>query len=519
MNGSKPADHDDETKTATGKNKSTPPAPQTNNKTDPTLKPKNLFTTENKKAPALTNQSDLTKIIINRQLKIVRVADEAGTIDGMSTDKPKPGHDEEANSEIDPDDASQTDSDADTFKSSDTVDKQLRKILLDSGSSLGSDNSSSVSTLPGSHNKCTGTKKSHTPLDDPNQVPDTTGKITKITTENITTAPTPETKTAQDSLKPEDPDDMKGLDSDKESSNSTDSSSSTSTTPGNEAQQNTTTNKTRKKSVSIAANVNVTNKIDKVDDKGMDTDGPTLPAAIKTTPNIDCRYSLIIMVLPSAKPWPKFVEILRKTLKFLQDNTSKSLWITNWDNEQEEKIIKTPKDFPEGKAINRKLFSHYFSGYPNPNKDKTSKVFLKVRFLTDNLSKIPIPLLDTIGVELWEGLLEETPTQLVKNPYACQAVKVETIGWLFGSTKASDSKLFIKNTRKQLKIPPHVAICVQWRTIKDENKKNHPWSPDVQAPQALHLDTDHNYAAQHTVTPSAKLWRKGSKRRVNGLQL
>jgi hypothetical protein len=237
----------------------------------------------------------------------------------------------------------------------------------------------------------------------------------------------------------------------------------------------------------------------------MDTEGPTLPAAIETAPTMDCRYSLIITVPPSAKPWPKFVEILRKTLKFLQDNTSKNLWITNWDNEQDEKIIKTPKDFPEGKAINRKLFSHYFSGYPNPKKDKTSKVFLKVRFLTDDLSKIPVPL-DTVGAELWEG------------PYACQSVKVETIGWLFGSTKASDTKLFIKNTRKQLKIPPHVAIGVQWRTIKDENKKKHPWSPDVQPPQALHLDIDHNYAAQHTVT-SAKLWQKGSKRRVNGLQL
>jgi hypothetical protein len=315
---------------------------------------------------------------------------------------------------------------------------------------------------------------------------------------------------------------MQGLDSDKESSkhsNSTNSSSSnpppSHITPGTKTKPTATTNKTRKKSVSIAANVNVTNKIDKAGTDAMDTEDPTLPDEFSNVPSMDCRYSLIITVPPSAKPWPKFVEILRTTLKFLQDNTSKNLWITNWDTEQEEKIIKTPKDFPERKAINRKLFSHYFSGYPNPKKDKTSKVFLKVRFLTDGLSKIPITL-DTIGAELWwEGLLEETPAQLGKNPYACQAVKVETIGWLFGSTKASDSKLFINNTRKQLKIPPHVAIGVQWRTIKDENKKNHPWSPDVQAPQALHLDIDHNYAAHHTVT-SAKLWRKGSKRRVNG---
>jgi hypothetical protein len=54
--------------------------------------------------------------------------------------------------------------------------------------------------------------------------------------------------------------------------------------------------------------------------------------------------------------------------------------------------------------------------------------------------------------------------------------------------------------------------------MKDEMKKNHPWSPDIQPPQALHFDIDHNYAAQH-IQSSAKLWKKGSKRRINGLQL
>jgi hypothetical protein len=75
--------------------------------------------------------------------------------------------------------------------------------------------------------------------------------------------------------------------------------------------------------------------------------------------------------------------------------------------------------------------------------------------------------------------------------------------------------LFIKNTRKQLQRPD--TIEVQWRTIKDENKKNYPWSHDIPAPQGLHLDIDYNFAAQHT-EPGAKLWKKSSKRQVHGLQ-
>jgi hypothetical protein len=73
---------------------------------------------------------------------------------------------------------------------------------------------------------------------------------------------------------------------------------------------------------------------------------------------------------------------------------------------------------------------------------------MKIRFITDDPNKLPIGL-DEIGTELWEGLLEELPAQLDKHPYACQAVRVETLGWLHGSTKASNSKLFIQNTRKQ----------------------------------------------------------------------
>jgi hypothetical protein len=182
-------------------------------------------------------------------------------------------------------------------------------------------------------------------------------------------------------------------------SSSTDSSSAP--TPTDDAKNTIQAKKlTGTKSVSLAATVNVTNKL--TNTATMDTDARTL-AEEPPSPPLDCsRYSLIITIPPSEKPWIKFIEILRKTLKFLQDKTSKRIWLTNWDTEQDgvEKIIKTPKDIPEGKVVNHKLFSHYFSGYANPKKDQTSKVFLKVRFLTDDLRKIPIAL-DKIGQELW----------------------------------------------------------------------------------------------------------------------
>jgi hypothetical protein len=97
----------------------------------------------------------------------------------------------------------------------------------------------------------------------------------------------------------------------------------------------------------------------------MEIDNP-----VDNGPMKECRYSLIITVPPSDKPWPKFTEILRKKLKYLQDNTSKHLWLANWDNEQDAdiRIMKTPIDIPEGKAVDWKHFAQMFSGYPNPRK-------------------------------------------------------------------------------------------------------------------------------------------------------
>ena len=238
-----------------------------------------------------------------------------------------------------------------------------------------------------------------------------------------------------------------------------------------------------------------------------------------TTTFKECRYSLMVTVPPSKDPWPVFVNLLRKFLKLIQEQVHKNVWISTWDKEMEttEKIIKLPKDFPTGSAKNRKHFSNYFSGYPNPRKDKESKVFLKVRFITRFASSLPFPL-EKIGQEIQDLIPQDLTVYLSRNPYACQAVNTETLGWLYGSTKTMDSSVLVPAIRETLNIPDHVAFGVQWRTIKNEHKKNYPWNEGSPPPQALHFDIDANFAARY-VDETARFWRRGARQRVLGLQL
>jgi hypothetical protein len=228
---------------------------------------------------------------------------------------------------------------------------------------------------------------------------------------------------------------------------------------------------------------------------------------------------MIITVPPSTTPWPKYVEILRKCFKLLQAELNTNLWITGWDNKLDvtDKILKSPKDIPEGKAANRKLFSHYFSGFPNPKKNQTSKVFMKVRFLMNKPEIVPINLPE-LGQALSETIADEMPVQLRRNPYACQAVKSECLGWFYGSVKSIDSQVLAMKSIKAMNLPDNVALGIQWRSLKDKRRKNYPWNPEESPPQALHVDMDHNYAAAYA-EPAGRLWKKGASKRVNGLQL
>jgi hypothetical protein len=126
-----------------------------------------------------------------------------------------------------------------------------------------------------------------------------------------------------------------------------------------------------------------------------------------------CRYSVIVSVPPSTEPWKTFSDLLKKFLKSLQEQTTKKLHIAPWDPELGKVAdnIKKPSDFPEGLARNRKTYATYCSGYPNPQRGKLSRVYLKVRFVTSSPQDLPFEL-EKMGQELSEGIQEEMPIQI-----------------------------------------------------------------------------------------------------------
>jgi hypothetical protein len=214
------------------------------------------------------------------------------------------------------------------------------------------------------------------------------------------------------------------------------------------------------------------------------TSPPRMPPSANEPEPMDikqeCRYSVTVMIQPSLEPWKTFVKTLRKLLKLMQEQAHNKIYIAPWDPDYNatEKVIKKSKDFPKGAAKKPKHYTNHFSGYPNPKKNKTSKIYLKVRFLAPEPDKLPFDLKE-MGKELSDSISEEIPDIFFsKNPYACQAVRPECIGWFFGSTKSIDRKKLVPAIWEKLKIPSYVPIGVRWRTIKEENRKNYEWKAD-----------------------------------------
>ena len=109
------------------------------------------------------------------------------------------------------------------------------------------------------------------------------------------------------------------------------------------------------------------------------------------------------------------------------------------------------------------------------------------------------------------------------NPYPnpCQSSRVSTLGWLFGSVKTMDGDMLSKTMRTILKMPPHIALGVQWRTIADKSGKRYPWPRDntlPRPPQALHIDIDDTYVGAW-YPKFSKLFKKGARKKVNFMQL
>jgi hypothetical protein len=88
-------------------------------------------------------------------------------------------------------------------------------------------------------------------------------------------------------------------------------------------------------------------------DDTMMADIPTTPGEPETIDiQRECRYSVIVSVPPSTKPWKAFSDLLRKFLKIYSRTDHKKLHIAPWDPELAE-------------VGNRKKYATYFSGYPN----------------------------------------------------------------------------------------------------------------------------------------------------------
>jgi hypothetical protein len=137
----------------------------------------------------------------------------------------------------------------------------------------------------------------------------------------------------------------------------------------------------------------------------------------------ECCYSVTVTIQPLTEPWKAFVDTLKKLMELIHEQVHNKIYIAAWDLKYDdtEKAIKKPRDFPDGAAKNRKHYANYFSGYPNPKKNKTSKIYLKVRFMAPEPDKLPFDLED-MGKELSDSISEDIPDIFFsKNPYACQA--------------------------------------------------------------------------------------------------
>jgi hypothetical protein len=245
---------------------------------------------------------------------------------------------------------------------------------------------------------------------------------------------------------------------------------------------------------------------------------PMQPAA----PNIQksCRFSAQLLVPPVEEPVKTACELLQKVFAEIQKQAGRQVWISSWHAREDNLICKRPKDIPIGttsddRDIYTRLFDNYFSLSPNIEK----RLYLKIHFTTQSPDALHIPLKD-LGQRL-QMLKDQFGFRLNPNPNPCQSAKIATIGWCYGSVKTMDSDKLVSAVRVFLKIPSHIALGAQWRTITTEHGKKYPWPDDPNAPrppQAMHFDIDDAYIGAW-YPKFAKLWKKGATKKLNYLQL
>lgn len=233
-----------------------------------------------------------------------------------------------------------------------------------------------------------------------------------------------------------------------------------------------------------------------------------------------CRYTAQLLVPPDDEPVQKAASLLREVFKEIQRQAGTQVWLAAWQSREDSLVCKKPKDIPTGMSPDdRDIYTRLFDNYMSLTPDSEKRLFLKVHFITTSPDAVKIPLKD-IGFKV-ETLKERFGFRLNPNPNPCQSAKVTTVGWCFGSVKAMDSETLLKAVRATLKIPDHVALGAQWRTIADQHGKKFPWPKDSTAPrppQALHIDIEDAYIGVW-YPKFAKLWKKGATKKVNYLHV
>lgn len=245
---------------------------------------------------------------------------------------------------------------------------------------------------------------------------------------------------------------------------------------------------------------------------------PMQPAALN--PLKSCRYAVQLLVPAHAEPVKKAADLLQDAFREIQRQAGRHIWLAAWHSQDDNLTCKRPSELPKGTTVkDRDLFTRLFDNYMVLTPDTEQRLYLKFHFVTPSPDTLQISLPD-IGRNV-EALEDRFGLKINPNPNPCQSSRVSTLGWGFGTVKSMDGEELTKAIRKTLKIPDHVALGVQWRTIADKSGRRYPWPKDKilpRPPQALHFDIDDSYVG--TWYPKfAKLFKKNSKKKVNFMQI
>jgi hypothetical protein len=212
--------------------------------------------------------------------------------------------------------------------------------------------------------------------------------------------------------------------------------------------------------------------------------------------------------------------MLQEAFREIQRQAGNQLWLAAWHSADDNLVCKRPSDLPKGTTVkDRDLFTRLLDNYLIITPNIEQRLFLKLHFVTQSPDALLISLPE-IGQKV-EALEDRFALKINANPNPCQSSRVSTIGWVFGSVKTMDGDILTKTIREILKIPQHIAIGVQWRTIADKSGRRYPWPKDKgqpRPPQALHFDIDDTYIGAW-YPKFAKLFKKGARKKVNYMQL